>query len=168
MFFAHIDDTTFACRCFGTPSLISRRNLHLRPKTAAAVKIAGAKVFELLNDASIVRHESSLLKIATTVADEAKLLHKPSTILGWVREFKKLDGFFSRDARGVHEREWILSEEDLKMQLLAWLKNQKRVTTQRVHKYVNEVLLAREGGLLKLGEYNLTLPIAQHDPLVDD
>ncbi|CAN0187432.1 unnamed protein product [Laminaria digitata] len=131
------------------------------PKTAAAVKIADNKVFELLNDASIVRHANSLLKIATTVAEEAKLLHKPSTILGWVREFNRLGGFFSRDARGVHEREWILSEKDLKLQLLAWLKKQKRVTVQRVHKYVNEVLLAREGGLLKLGEYNLTLPISR-------
>ncbi|CAM9311287.1 unnamed protein product, partial [Hapterophycus canaliculatus] len=76
-----------------------------------------------------------------------------------MRQFRELGGFFKRDSRGTREREWILSDEDLSMELLGWLKAQKRVTTKSTHKFVNEHLLAREGGLLKLAEYGLSLPI---------
>ena len=60
----------------------------------------------------------------------------------------------------MREREWILSEEDLSMERLGWLKAQKRVTTKSTHKFVNEQLLVREGGNLKLVEYGLSLPIS--------
>ena len=50
--------------------------------------------------------------------------------------------------------------EDLSMELLASLKAQKRVTTSTTHKFINETLLAREGGILKLAEYGLSLPIS--------
>ncbi|CAM9642953.1 unnamed protein product, partial [Sphacelaria rigidula] len=83
-----------------------------------------------------------------------------STILSWTRQFGDLGGFFKRDCRGVREREWILNEEDLSMELLGWLKAQKRVTTKSTHKFVNEVLFAREGGILKLAKYGLSLPIS--------
>ena len=60
----------------------------------------------------------------------------------------------------MREREQILSEEDLSMELLAWLKAQKRVTTSTTHKFINETLLAWEEGILKLAEYGLSLPIS--------
>ena len=84
----------------------------------------------------------------------------PDTILSWRRQFQQLGGNFKRDGRGVREREWLLSEENLAMELLGWLKAQKRVTTKTTHKFINETLLAREGGILKLAEYGLSLPIS--------
>lgn len=43
---------------------------------------------------------------------------KPTTILSWVREFGKLEGYFKRDGRGLHERASIPSEQDLAFELL--------------------------------------------------
>ena len=60
----------------------------------------------------------------------------------------------------MREREWILSDEDFSMELLRWLKAQKRVTTKNTQKFVNDELFAREGGLLKLAQYGLSLPIS--------
>ena len=45
------------------------------------------------------------------------------------------------------------------MELLRWLKAQKRVTTKNAQKFVNDELFAREGGLLKLAQYGLSIPI---------
>ena len=72
------------------------------------------------------------------------LRYKPRTILAWVREFRKLDGYLKRDGRGLHERGWIMSEEDLVLKLMKWLKNLKRVSVKKVREYINNVLLARE------------------------
>ena len=60
----------------------------------------------------------------------------------------------------MREREWILSDEEFSMELLRWLKAQKRVTTKNTQKFVNDELFAREGGLLKLAQYGLSLPIS--------
>ena len=89
-----------------------------------------------------------------------KTKYAPATILPWERQFRTLGGYFKSDGRGLREREWILSDEDLSMKLLRWLKEQKRVTTKKTYKFVNEQLFAREGGLLKLAEYGLSLPIS--------
>ena len=112
-----------------------------------------------LEDVSLVRLHNSLLLVAERVSN-MKTKYAPSTILSWERQFRTLGGYFKRDCRGLREREWILSEEDLSMELLRWLKEQKRVTTKKTHKFVNEQLFAREGGLLKLAEYGLSLPIS--------
>ena len=84
----------------------------------------------------------------------------PTTLFSWTRQFRQLGDSFKRDGKGVREREWILSEKDLEMDLINWLKAQKRVTTKNSHVFVNTVLLAREGGLLLLAKYALTLPIS--------
>ena len=97
---------------------------------------------------------------AARVSEKLDQRYAASTILSWTRPFGDLGVFFKRDCRGVREREWILSEEDLSMEQLGWLKAQKRVTTKSTHKFVNEVLLAREGGILKLAKYGLSLPIS--------
>ena len=121
---------------------------------------ADKAAMKALDDASLVRLDNSLLLIAQRVSEKMQKRFVPSTILSWVRQFRQLGGYFKRDARGVREREWILSEEDLSMELLAWLKAQKRVTTKKTQKFVNEELLSREGGLLKLATYGLSLPIS--------
>ena len=41
----------------------------------------------------------------------AGLKYKPRTILAWVREFRKLDGYLKRDGRGLYERGWICPRE---------------------------------------------------------
>ena len=112
-----------------------------------------------LHDASLVRLDNCLLLIAERVSVRMEKKYAPATILSWEREFRELGGYFKRDGRVVREREWILSEEDLSMELLSWLKSQKRVTTKSTHAFVNEQLLAREGGVLKLAKYGLSLPI---------
>ena len=40
-----------------------------------------------------------------------------------------------------------MSEEDLVLKLMKWLKNLKRVSVKKVREYINNVLLAREGGM---------------------
>ena len=37
-----------------------------------------------------------------------------------------------------------MSEEDLVLKLMKWLKNLKRVSVKKVREYINNVLLARE------------------------
>ncbi|CAN0317357.1 unnamed protein product, partial [Hapterophycus canaliculatus] len=83
-----------------------------------------------------------------------------STILRWLRDFREHGGF-QRDSRGVHERDWIMSEEDLKGDLLRWMKAQKRLTVQDVCTFINESLFANEGGNLeRLLNYQVTLPVS--------
>lgn len=127
-------------------------------KTDAGVKAADEKVYELLNDASVVRHEFSLLQIAADVAKESGGANNSWTILRWVREFKKHHGYFRREARDVHERNWIMFQGDLRMELTAFLRGEERFNIGKARSYVNDVLLSREGGMLKLDEYNLTVP----------
>lgn len=57
-------------------------------------------------------------------------------------------------------REWVLSEEDIQLQLLSWLKYQKRVTTQATRLCTNDVLLTGEGEIRRLDRYGLSLPIS--------
>lgn len=56
------------------------------------------------------------------------LKYKLLPILTWTREFRKQEACFKHSRRGVREREWIRSEEDLELQLLEWLREQKGVT----------------------------------------
>ena len=97
---------------------------------------------------------------STKGGGEIRAEGRPNDTFLRTRQFRQLGDYFKRDGRGVREREWILSEEDLEMDLINWLKAQKRVTTKNTHVYVNTVLLAREGGLLLLAKYALTLPIS--------
>lgn len=62
-------------------------------RTDAAVKTAGAKRWDFLNKASILRHESSLLRIGASVEADGTKEYAASTILRWVREFRTLGGF---------------------------------------------------------------------------
>lgn len=120
---------------------------------------ADKKIAESLNESSLIRLDNSLVLIAERVVKTNKLHYKPSTILGWVRQFRTL-GHFKRDGRGVHEREWILSEEDIRLELLQWLKTEKRVTAKKTGDFVTNVLLVREGGLERLDKYGLSLPVS--------
>lgn len=52
------------------------------------------------------------------------------------------------------DREWVLSE-DVQLQLLEWLKGQKRATTQATRSYINNVLLTAEGGIRRLDRCRL-------------
>ena len=73
---------------------------------------------EAMENASLVRLNSSLLLIAQKVAKRFARKVGPTTLLSWKRQFRQLGGYFQRDGRGVREREWILSEEDLEMDLI--------------------------------------------------
>lgn len=137
------------------------RMAHESPGTTARVKAAEHVAKKAMEEASLVRLDNSLLLIAERSAKRTMCKVTPETILSWTRQFRELGGHFKRDGRGVREREWILSEEDLSMELLGWLKVQKRVTTHSTHKFINETLLAREGGILKLAQYGLSLPISK-------
>lgn len=86
-------------------------------RTDAAVKAAYAKRRGLMNGASILRHESSLLRIGASVQADGTKEYAASTILRWVREFRTLGGF-KRDARGAYERDWIMREEDVQQELV--------------------------------------------------
>ncbi|MEP6150093.1 MAG: hypothetical protein ABJ201_21930, partial [Nisaea sp.] len=129
-------------------------------RSAAQSTTADDLAKEAMEDASLVRLENSLLLIAEKVSEKSVRKFYPETILSWVRQFRQLGGFFKRDGIGVREREWILSEDDLSMDLLGWLKAQKGVSTKITHAYINEKRFAREGGNLKLAKYGLSLPIS--------
>lgn len=132
-----------------------------KKKRQRAQDEAEASVKHYLEEAELVRLRNSLVHIAEDVGGSTAVQCKPRTILSWVREFVKLGGYFKRDSRGVHEREFILDQEDLQLQLLGWLKSEKRVSTRRTQEYINNVLFGREGGMLRLAEYGLTLPICK-------
>ncbi|CAB1120843.1 unnamed protein product [Ectocarpus sp. CCAP 1310/34] len=121
--------------------------------------LSGCK-FDLLNEASLVRHEAPLLRIAAKVAGPSPQAYAPSTILRWLRDFRK-EGGFRRDARGAHETDWIMSEEDLKGKLLAWMIPQPRVTVKDVCKYINGPLLQDDKeDLSRLHAYQVNLPVS--------
>ncbi|MEP6389023.1 MAG: hypothetical protein ABJ056_03770, partial [Halioglobus sp.] len=128
-------------------------------RSAAQSTTADDLAKEAMEDASLVRLENSLLLIAEKVSEKSVRKFYPETILSWVRQFRQLGGYFKRDGRGVRERKWILSE-DLSMDLLGWLKAQKRDSTKSLTRTFNEKLFAREGGNLKLAKYGLSLPIS--------
>ncbi|CAM9743823.1 unnamed protein product, partial [Pylaiella littoralis] len=78
----------------------------------------------------------------------------------WVREFR-VNGGFKRDARGSHERDWIMSEEDLAMRLVAWMKSKKRLSVKDVRDYINKELFTEDvKDLERLLSYQVTLPIS--------
>lgn len=89
--------------------------------TVDVVKQADAARFALLDKASRIRYESSLLRIGSKVVPSGTRAYATSTILQWVRDFRELGGF-KRDNRGVDERDWIMSEEDLQHELLTWMR----------------------------------------------
>ena len=130
------------------------------PTSASAVEAADKVAIKAMGEASLVRLHNSLLLIAEKAVKRSERKYTAETILSWRRQFQELDGYFKLDGRGMREREWILSEEDLSMELLAWLKDQKRVTTKATHKFINQTLFAREGGMLKRAGYGLSLPIS--------
>ncbi|CAN0536152.1 unnamed protein product, partial [Ectocarpus sp. 12 AP-2014] len=128
--------------------------------TDAAVREAEAKRFELLNEASLVRHDASLLRIAANVVETGSHPYAASTILRWLRDFRKQGGF-RRDSRGVHEPDWIMSEEDLKVQLVTWMRTQPRLTVKDVWKLINGSLFEDDAkDLARLLSYQVTLPIS--------
>ncbi|CAN0453430.1 unnamed protein product, partial [Pylaiella littoralis] len=128
--------------------------------TIPAVKTAEAKRFELLNEASRLRHESSLLRIAARVNSAGSRVYAASTVLGWVRDFRGHGGY-KRDLRGVHERDWVMSEEDLKDELIKWMRTQKHLTVKDVQNYINQWLFANEiGELSRLLSYQVNLPVS--------
>ena len=120
---------------------------------------ADKNIAESSNESSIIRLDTSLVLIAERVVKTNKLHYKPSTILGWVRQFGTL-GHFKRDGRGVHERGWILSEKDIRLQLLQWLKTKKRLTAKTTGEFANNMLLMGGGGLERLDKYGLSLPVS--------
>ena len=87
---------------------------------------------EAMENASLVRLNSSLLLIVQKVTERSARKVGPTTLLSFTRQFRQLGGCFKRDGRGVRKREWILSEEDLDMDLINWLKAQKRITTKNI------------------------------------
>ncbi|CAB1097803.1 unnamed protein product [Ectocarpus sp. CCAP 1310/34] len=128
--------------------------------TIPAVKAAEAKRFELLNEASRRRHESSLLRIAARVNSAGSRVYAASTVLGWLRDFRGHGGF-KRDSRRVHERDWIMSKEDLKDELIKWMRTQKRLTVKDVQNYINQWLFANEiGDLSRLLSHQVNLPVS--------
>ena len=94
----------------------------------AAQKTVESKVLKHMDEASRIRLRFSLLEIAAGVASMTDLTYKSRTILAWVREFRNLDGYLKRDGRGLHKTGWIMSEEDVVLKLLKWLKSFKRVS----------------------------------------
>lgn len=69
----------------------------------STLKIDDDDVFDLMDNASTIRHECSLLKIATSLTLRSHL-DEASDDSNWVRQSKKLDGYFKHGGRGVHER----------------------------------------------------------------
>ena len=123
-----------------------------RSREADAATVRSAKrhpheaiIMHHLNEAELIRLRNSLVHIAEDVVENTNSQCKPKTILSWAREFLKLGGHFKRDERSVHERNVIMGQEDLQLQLLGWLKGLKRVTTDKTQKYINNVLFAGEG-----------------------
>ena len=54
-----------------------------------------------------------------------------------------------------------MGQEDFQLQMLGWLKGLKRVTTDKTQKYINNVLFDGKGGMQRLADYGLTLPISK-------
>lgn len=61
--------------------------------TEAEMKEADAKRFELLNEASLVPRDASLLRIAAKVLCTGKPAFAASTDLRWLKDFRKQGGF---------------------------------------------------------------------------
>ncbi|CAM9392075.1 unnamed protein product [Hapterophycus canaliculatus] len=141
--------------------LQAARQLTEQPLTTkAAVKAADSQRWSLLDEASTLRHDHSLLRIGADVQASGTQHYAVSTILRWVRDFRKHGGF-RRDSRGVHEGDWILSEEDLQGVLVRWMKAQKRLSVKDVCAFINQKLFADEGGdLARLHSYQVTLPVS--------
>lgn len=75
--------------------------------------------------------------MAETVTINLKLRFQPTRVLPSIRELQKLSGFVKNDGQGVQDRQWwIMPEEDLKQDTLAYLKYQKRVAVGAVHNYI--------------------------------
>ena len=87
-----------------------------------------AMVQEAMENASLVWLNSSLLPLAQNMAERSARKVDPTTLLSWTRQLLQLGGCFKCNGRGVCKREWILSEKDLAMNLMNWLKAQKHVT----------------------------------------
>ncbi|CAN0443627.1 unnamed protein product, partial [Ascophyllum nodosum] len=114
--------------------------------TKAAIDAAEAERWDLLDQASRLRHDCSLLHIGAKAVAEGTKDYAASTILRWVRQFRTTGGF-KRDSRGVHERDWIMSEEDLQHdKLVRWMKTKKRITVKEVRTYINSTLFENETG----------------------
>ena len=114
-----------------------------------------------LNEVELIHLRNSLVHIAEDVVENTNSQCKPKTILSWAREVLILGGHFKRDKRGMHERDFRMDQEDLQLQLLGWLKGLKRVTTDKTPKYINDVLFVGEGGMQRLADNGLTLPISK-------
>ena len=96
--------------------------------------------------ASIIRLQFSQRKLAASVTNiPGMMTYKPRTILAWIHECGKLGGYLKRGGRGVSEWERVLSEEELELERLNYLKSQKRVLVNKVREYVDNVLLTGEG-----------------------
>lgn len=112
---------------------------------------------------AVIHFAFSLLQIA------AKVAGKLSTILAWIRELKKLNGFFTRDARGIGTREKGLCL--MRIFRCGFVGVAQEKGARQTVKYVNQVQFSNEGGMLKLetGRYNLTnAHRAMMDPRADD
>lgn len=96
------------------------------------------------HEVSLVRHENSLDLVDNKVVEDFGMEKQASIILLWYCEFVNLDGRLRLDCRGVHEREWILCEEDKQLQLLGRLKKQKRLIRIITYEYINKELFAGE------------------------
>ncbi|CAN0302378.1 unnamed protein product [Ascophyllum nodosum] len=129
--------------------------------TKAAVDAAEAERWDLLGQASRLRHDCSLLHIGAKAVAEGTKDYAASTILRWVRQFRTTGGF-KRDSRGVHERDWTMSEEYLQHELVRWMKTKKRITVKEVRTYINSTLFENETGDLSrlLSTYQVTLPVS--------
>ena len=87
-------------------------------------------VSEALYNVDLIGNTHTQSAIAARVSESMGHGLNGHTLEEWLREFRKLGGYVRVDGRGKHEREWILDEEDLRLQLLSWLKTSKRVTAR--------------------------------------
>lgn len=93
-------------------------------------------------EASSIRVNNSLLIDENGIISK-ELDFQPSTLLSGCRQLWKLGGFLKRGYSGVHEREWILPEEDLQLSVLHFLKSQSRVSVQKLCHYIKNDLFSR-------------------------
>ncbi|CAM9628642.1 unnamed protein product, partial [Hapterophycus canaliculatus] len=100
------------------------------------------------------------MRIAKNIRDNGTQEFSASTILRWVSDFRTLGGF-RRDSRGVHERDWIMSDEDLRQALVTWMRSKKRLTVHAVREYINKGLFADEmKDVSRLHLYQVHIPVS--------
>lgn len=89
---------------------------------------------------------------------------RPATINRWKLDFDAGGCTFAADGRGKWKRDMMCNEEDVKRELLKYMRTEAkedRLTVESTHKWLNDTLLVKDEYAELLLDYKIRLPIAR-------